>query len=119
MILWIVAVVALVCALGLVGFVVRSAPPLRAGRDSMKLLASAPPGGDTARAELASFVPTLGAIVGTPPPVDARALLTDLPAEGAVLVDLSLVGVHDDRDAADRELWRTARKALAAKSDAS
>jgi hypothetical protein len=118
-ILWIVAAVALAFAMALVGFVARSAPPLRAGRDAIKLLPSAPPGGESARAELASFVPTLGAIVGALPRVDTRALLTELPAEGAVAVDLSLVGVHDDRDAADRELWRNARKALATKSDAS
>jgi hypothetical protein len=114
-IFWVVAFVALGVAAALLGFIARSAPPL-GGRVDAKILPTAPPGGDAARAELASFVPTTGAIVGALPAVDARALLTPLPPEAAATVDLSLVGVHDDRDAADRELWRTARKALAAKA---
>lgn len=113
MILWIVALVALACAVLLAGFVVRSAPPLRAVE--AKLLPAAPPGGDATRAELASFVPSTSAIVGAPPEVDTRAQLATLPAEAAATIDLSLVGVRDDRDAADRELWRAARNALAAK----
>ena len=111
MILWIVSIACLVVAALLVGFLARSAPPLSA-RIEAKILPAAPPGGDAARAELASFVPTTGAIVGALPSVDARALLGSPPPEAAAVVDLSLVGVHDDRDAADRDLWRKARAKL-------
>jgi hypothetical protein len=56
--------------------------------------------------------------MGAAPKVTARPLLQGTTPIAPAAVDLSIIDVHDDREAADRELWRSARKRLAAEDGA-
>jgi hypothetical protein len=62
--------------------------------------------------------PAEPAILGDVAPIDAEKLLLDTPPAHAPSVDLRLLGLPDDRDVVDREIWRTIHEHLSRKAAA-
>ena len=54
-------------------------------------------------------------VIDALPPLDVRALLAEARPAAPPTVDVSLLGVIEDRSAADHALWRSAQRALAAR----
>lgn len=67
------------------------------------------------QAQLARFALSADLVVDAPPPLDAASLLVALRPTTPPAVDVSLLGVVDDRSAADHALWRAAQRALASR----
>ena len=87
--------------------------PSRSAFEGGRVLPPTLPASDAAREQIAALVPSGDAIVSGPPPVDLGPMLAGVRAGVSVSVDLNLVGVTDDRDAVDRELWLATKEALA------
>ena len=66
-----------------------------------------------AEPELGAVAPSASLIAEAPPPIDATPLLQDLRPMAPPSVDFTLLGVDEDRDAADEALWRAVQRALA------
>lgn len=106
-----VMVLALV-ALGLVGLFMLLSTPTRGalsggGAPALPAGASALPA--AIRAQYGGFLPGSEAILGAPPAVPVEPLLQQMPAVAPPVADLSVLGVAEERDAVDRELWRAWR----------
>lgn len=108
---WIVAVLALGAA-GAAGAWLLQAVPSRGRAAGGSSLPSSLPAPDAARVELAALLPSGDALVGAAPPISAAPLLEGVQSGAANKVDLALVGVRDDSDATDRELWLAAQRVL-------
>jgi hypothetical protein len=111
-ILFILAGVALLGALALASYFLLSLPPSRALPSGSRVPVEAPPGGAALHREMTALTVPVSQMAGAVPKVGAGELLGGLPAAAPAPVDLTLIDVHDDRDAADRELWRTVRGRL-------
>ena len=115
MIVWALAVVALAAFVALSARIVLSAPT-RAVLTGARVLPESPPAADAARDQLAALVPAPAIIVAGTPPVSANEILDGVQPGVAIDTGLGVVGVKDDRDAIDRELWIAAKRTLPKKN---
>lgn len=112
MIFFVLAGLALLGASALTFYFVLAVPPARPLAVGSRVPVEAPPGGAALHREMTALTVPVSQMAGAVPRVGAGELLGGLPAVAPPPVDLTLVDVHDDRDAADRELWRTVRARL-------
>lgn len=110
---WIIAILALFGFVALAGRVFLGLPASSSGASGARTLPAVPPAADAGREQLTALLPAGDAIVGGPPPVATAPILDGVQPGVAPSVDLNLVGVNDDRDAVDRELWMASKRKLA------
>ena len=110
--LWGIAVASLVVLAGL-SLVVALATPTRwlVGR-SRQLLTEAPQSGDQSRQQMEALVPDSDAILRTMPGVDVARLVGSGARIASVSVGLDAIGVADNRQAIERELWLAGKQRL-------
>lgn len=93
--------------------VARSARRLRRPRAAPALAVSPPT--PEIQAQLARFALSADLVIDALPPLDARSLLADRPPAAPPAIDVSLLGVAEDRSDAEHALWRAAQRALASR----
>jgi hypothetical protein len=93
--------------------VARLAWRLRRPRAALAVAASPPT--REIQAQLARSALSTDVVIDALPPLDPVRLLADLRPIAPPAVDVSLLGVVDDRSAAEHALWRAAQRALASR----